>query len=216
MLLSLAIFLICTGGFVHSAVLSDLITSLPGWPANISLPSKQYSGYLNISSSSDSAVEDIHLHYWLVQAEKDPDTAPVVIWFNGGPGCSSLDGFFYEQGPFEILSSDGTQDYAVDGVYLTLREYRWSRIANMLYIEQPVGVGFSYASGDNVTVAELYASNTDDNSAQRNLLAVNKFFELYPEYLKNDFYIAGESYAGIYVPTLAYDIVTAPESNYTG
>ena len=93
------------------------------------------------------------------------------------------------------------------------REYRWSRIANMLFIEQPVGVGFSYASGDNVT--DIYASNTDDNSAQRNVLAVNKFFSLYPEYMSNEFYIAGESYAGIYVPTLAYDIVTAPDL-YTG
>ena len=83
----------------------------------------------------------------------------------------------------------------------------------MLFIEQPVGVGFSYASGDNV--ADIYASNNDTNSAQRNVLAVNKFFSLYPEYMSNEFYITGESYAGIYVPTLAYDIVTAPDL-YTG
>ena len=57
---------------------------VPGWPANVALPSKQYSGYLNISSSAGSTIEDIHLHYWLVQAEKNPATAPVVIWFNGG------------------------------------------------------------------------------------------------------------------------------------
>ena len=86
----------------------------------------------------------------------------------------------------------------------------------MLFIEQPVGVGFSYASGDSYTVADIYASNNDTNNAQRNVLAVNKFYELYPEYIRNDFFITGESYAGIYVPTLAYDIVTAPESTYTG
>ena len=84
----------------------------------------------------------------------------------------------------------------------------------MLFIEQPVGVGFSYASGDNV--ADIYASNNDTNSAQRNLLAVNKFFSLYPEYMSNEFFITGESYAGVYVPTLAYDIVTAALGSYTG
>ena len=93
------------------------------------------------------------------------------------------------------------------------REYRWSRIANMLFIEQPVGVGFSYASGDEAT--QLYSSNNDTNSAERNLLAINKFYQLYPEYAGNEFYITGESYAGVYVPSLAYDIVTKT-TEYTG
>lgn len=59
-----------------------------------------------------------------------------------------------------------------------------------MFIEQPVGVGFSYASGDNTE--ELYYNNNDTNSASRNLLAVNRFFELYPEYLSNKFYITGD------------------------
>ena len=57
-------------------------------------------------------------------------------------GCSSLDGFFYEQGPFELIESSAS--YAVHGVALKNRDFRWNRIANMLFIEQPVGVGFSY------------------------------------------------------------------------
>lgn len=84
----------------------DEILSLPGWDG--ALPSRQYSGYLNVSTT--------RLHYWFVEAETNPETAATVLWFNGGPGCSSLDGFIYEHGPFEVAS-----DYKT----LTLREYRW-------------------------------------------------------------------------------------------
>lgn len=89
-----------------SAYLPDEIIELPGWEGK--LPSRQFSGYLNVSST--------RLHYWLVESEESPETAPVVLWFNGGPGCSSLDGFIYEHGPFVV--SDDFQT-------LTTREYRW-------------------------------------------------------------------------------------------
>jgi carboxypeptidase C (cathepsin A) len=177
-----------------AAPASDLITSLPGWEG--ALPSAQYSGYLSISSTK-------HLHYWFVEAESNPASAPVVLWLNGGPGCSSLDGFFYEHGPFEINPSNYSQ--------LTLREYRWSSIANTLYIEAPVGVGFSYA--DRTTEYRI----TDDSAADDNRAAVEKFFELFPEYQQNNFFLSGESYAGIYVPTLAEAILEATEAGtYTG
>ncbi|RYH25297.1 hypothetical protein EON65_15590 [archaeon] len=90
-----------------AAYAPDEIVSLPGW--NGALPSRQFSGYLNLTSGT-------HLHYWLVESENNPATDPTVVWFNGGPGCSSLDGFVYEQGPFEITS---------DGTKLSPREYRW-------------------------------------------------------------------------------------------
>ena len=92
---------------VCAAYAPDEITSLPGWEGQ--LPSKQYSGYLNGSNTT-------RLHYWLVESENSPETSPTVLWFNGGPGCSSLDGFIYEHGPFEV--SD-------DFMTLTTREYRW-------------------------------------------------------------------------------------------
>jgi len=167
---------------------------LPGW--NGPLPSPQYSGYLDISSSK-------HLHYWFVQAESNAASAPVVLWLNGGPGCSSLDGFFYEHGPFEINPSNYSE--------LELREYRWSSIANVLYIEAPVGVGFSYA--DSTSDYKI----TDDSAADDNRAAMEKFYELFPEYAQNDFFITGESYAGVYVPTLAEAILKATQAgDYTG
>jgi len=176
---------------VSGAYAPDEITSLPGWTGP--LPSKQYSGYLNVSAT--------HLHYWFVESESDPANAPVVLWFNGGPGCSSLDGFFYEHGPFEIES-----DYKT----LTHREHRWNLKVNMLYIEAPVGVGFSYSD------TKSYKLN-DDRTADENRAAVEAFYAMFPEYKQNKFFITGESYAGIYVPTLAEAILNAEKAGtYTG
>lgn len=173
--------------------LADEIISLPGWNEP-KLPSRQFSGYLNGSDTT-------RLHYWFVESESSPETAPTVLWFNGGPGCSSLDGFIYEHGPFEVSDDFKT---------LSLREYRWNRIVNMLYIEAPVGVGFSYSTVDDYKC-------DDDRTARENLAAVESFFDKFPEYKSNKFYITGESYAGVYVPTLAEAIVNAEKKGtYTG
>ena len=173
----------------------DEIINLPGWDGD--LPSKQYSGYLDISPTK-------HYHYWFIEAENDPVNAPVVLWLNGGPGCSSLDGLVYEHGPFRI-------DDSTDPPTLYRFDYHWAKLANMIYLESPVGVGFTYSDDD-----EDY-NNTDDTTMMDNLLAVEKFFELFPEQAEKDFYLTGESYAGIYVPTLAEGILEkALNGTYTG
>jgi len=169
----------------------DEILSLPGWEGK--LPSKQYSGYLQVNTT--------RLHYWFVESESNPETAPTVLWFNGGPGCSSLDGFIYEHGPFEV-----SKDFAT----LSVRPYRWNRIVNMLYIESPVGVGFSYST------IEDYKCD-DDRTATENRAAVEYFYSIFPEYINNKFFITGESYAGVYVPTLAEAIIEGEkDGTYTG
>ena len=194
MLFSLfSVLLLLLAAFTKASKQSDEIKILPGW--NKTLPSKQYSGYLTTGSG------DRHLHYWFVESESSPADTPLVVWFNGGPGCSSLDGFFYEHGPF--IPSD-------DGSTLLLRETRWSSLANMLYIEAPAGVGFSYSD------SKSYSFN-DDTTAEDNFNAIQDFFAMYPEYLSHKFYLTGESYAGIYVPTLAYTILKHTDAGtYTG
>jgi cathepsin A (carboxypeptidase C) len=180
-------------GTALSAHAPDRITSLPGWTGD--LPSKQYSGYLNGSNTT-------RLHYWFVESEKDPANAATVVWFNGGPGCSSLDGFFYEHGPFEVDRNDYTK--------LEQREYRWNTIVNMLYIEAPVGVGFSYST------TKDYKCD-DDRTATENRAAVEDFYSKFPELKNNQLWITGESYAGVYVPTLAEAILHGEkDGTYTG
>ena len=85
--------------------------------------------------------------------------------------------------------------------YWIENEWSWNKEANIIYIESPAGVGFSYCHG-----AKECNSYSDDETATDNLTAVLEWFNLFPEYQSNDLYISGESYAGIYVPYLSYYI----------
>ena len=118
---------------------------------------------------------------------------------NGGPGCSSLDGFLYEHGPFHFDRSGTGNIYATNDT-LHANPVSWNKVANVLYLEAPAGVGYSYSN----TSSDY---NTNDNkTAEDNYQFLLNFFAAYPQFQGNDFYVAGESYAGIYVPTLAYYI----------
>jgi carboxypeptidase C (cathepsin A) len=103
---------------------------------------------------------------------------------NGGPGCSGLIGFGTEQGPYYISKK---------GV-LSENPYSWNKLANMLYIEQPAGVRFSYSETD-----EDYNVG-DAQAAADNYKLIRKFFERFPERRSNRFFISSESYGGHYMP----------------
>ena len=125
-------------GFVSGAPTEDLVSGkdLPWWNKNT--PSNWYSGFIDIPSSSK------RLHYVLVEAESpvDPKTAPVVLWLNGGPGCSSLEGFFYEHGPLVVadahqppnINFDGKASTAQNLTSLVRNEWSWSKAANIIYL----------------------------------------------------------------------------------
>ncbi|XP_076870067.1 lysosomal protective protein [Brachyhypopomus gauderio] len=185
----LVVCLLVVGGL--GAPDADEIKYLPGLAKQPSF--KQYSGYLNVA-------ENKHLHYWFVESQNDPKNNPVVLWLNGGPGCSSLDGLLTEHGPFLI------QD---DGSSLNYNPYSWNKIANMLYLESPAGVGFSYSDD------KKYSTN-DTEVSMNNYLALKEFFKLFPEYSKNEFYLTGESYGGIYIPTLAERVMEDSSINLQG
>ncbi|XP_008569809.1 PREDICTED: lysosomal protective protein isoform X3 [Galeopterus variegatus] len=172
----------------EAAPAQDEIQCLPGLAKQPSF--RQFSGHLRGSGSK-------HLHYWFVESQKDPENSPVVLWLNGGPGCSSLDGLLTEHGPFLIQP---------DGVTLEYNPYSWNLIANMLYLESPAGVGFSYSDD------KSYATN-DTEVALSNYEALKDFFRLFPEYKNNKFFLTGESYAGIYIPTLAVLVMQDPSIN---
>ena len=95
-------------------------------------------GYLQLSSKE----EDGAFHYVFFDSQKDPVNDPVVLWLNGGPGCSSLIGMVYENGPFVFLPNTTTFE---------VNEHAWNKKANLLYITSPQGVGFSYGKTNNLT-----------------------------------------------------------------
>eukprot|EP00300_Choanocystis_sp_HF-7_P024605 c26105_g1_i1.p1 GENE.c26105_g1_i1~~c26105_g1_i1.p1 ORF type:complete len:472 (+),score=104.62 c26105_g1_i1:28-1416(+) len=174
---------------VLAAPQQDLITELPGW--NGPTPTAQYSGYMQVSPTN-------FLHYWFVESSNNPATDPVILWLNGGPGCSSLDGFFYEQGPFRFVDPNDNGANGVPQLRLNTAG-SWNSFANMIFLEAPAGVGMSYSN----PAPNTYVTN-DNITAAQNLEFLVQFFQAFPEYAQNEFFIAGESYAGVYVPTLAY------------
>ena len=178
---ALGLVLCLVAGAPAAAAPGDaLVTGLPGWAGP--LPSAWFSGFLPVGGRKQ-------LHYVFVEAETSPSTAPLLLWLNGGPGCSSLDGLMYEHGPL-LVSHDGTE--------LVRNPHAWSTMANVLYLEAPAGVGFSYS-----TDPQDYKGMGANQTSTDNLEALLAWFQLFPEYSRNRFYISGESYGGIYVPTLS-------------
>ena len=174
---------------IQADVPADEITSLPGWTGK--LPSRHYSGFFPTSLDGSPGAM---LHYWLTLSESQPTTDPLVVWLQGGPGCSSLFGLLYENGQ---LHFSGDKD-ATGAPTLVQNPYAWTKVANMLWLEQPVGVGFSYCQSGNCTCDyEGCAFGVDAYG-----FFVN-FFGAYPELAKLDFHISGESYGGVYVPFVA-------------
>ena len=111
-----------------------------------------------------------------------------------GPGCSSLGyGAMEELGPFRVKS---------DGKTLYRNPYAWNNAANVLFLESPAGVGFSYSN----TTAD-YGRFGDNKTAEDALQFLLNWMDKFPEYKGRDFYLAGESYAGHYVPQLAHAIL---------
>ncbi|CAD8136180.1 unnamed protein product [Paramecium pentaurelia] len=148
---------------------------------------QMYSGYLK-------AIDDdkTYFHYYFMTSTFEDvftqQNTPVMLWLNGGPGCSSLQGAVNENGPF--VFKEGTAEFQEN-------QWSWTKFAHMLYLESPAKVGYSYGDAD----------VNDDTVAIQNLRALVDFFERFPEYQTKDFFIAGESYAGIYIPLLANQIL---------
>lgn len=158
----------------------DEINNLPG--LNYSLNFKHYSGYL---AADDLKPTNRFWHYWFTESQSDPAKDPLVLWLNGGPGCSSLLGLFTELGPYSITADGQVKD----------NPFAWNKKANVLFLESPAGVGFSYAADGSITA-------DDDTTAKQNHQALVSFFEKFPQYKGRELFLTGESYGGVYLPTL--------------
>ncbi|XP_047518088.1 venom serine carboxypeptidase [Pieris napi] len=146
---------------------------------------KSYSGFFTVNKKYDS-----NQFFWyfpaMVPNNKD---APVIVWLQGGPGASSLYGLFTENGPLRVR----------DGKF-ERRKYNWALSHHIIYIDNPVGTGFSFTK-------DPKGYCTDQTQVGEDLYnTLIQFFQLFPELQKNKFFITGESYAGKYVPALAYTI----------
>jgi carboxypeptidase C (cathepsin A) len=208
------VFVLASLGLQHglAAPAADLVSALPGWSG--ALPSKHYSGFLDVEHEGAAA----KVHYSMAMSEKDPTTAPTLFWFNGGPPCSSLIGAYTEVGPFRAVwaknrtAHDAADDAADPAVALMLNPSRWNAAANLVFVETPLGVGFSHYADGGGGGGGSYAAN-DTSTASLNLHTLLSFFATFPELQPNELFLAGESYAGIYVPLLAQQVLAHNKRN---
>lgn len=128
------------------------------------------------------------------ESRNDPENDPVLLWLNGGPGCSSLVGLFMELGP----------SFVDENIKLRYNPYSWNSNASVIFLDQPVNAGFSYSD---TPVSTTIAAGRDVYA----LLTL--FFKQFPEYAKQDFHMAGESYGGHYVPIFASEILKHKKRN---
>ncbi|KZV14035.1 serine carboxypeptidase-like 18 [Dorcoceras hygrometricum] len=174
---------------------SYVIETLPGYPGL--LPFKLETGYIGVGED-----EDLQLFYYFIESEGDPDKDPLILWMNGGPGCSGFTGLVYEIGPlnFNLSSYDGSLPSFI------LNPYSWTKIASIIFIDSPVGTGFSYTNSPE----GYYRSDT--KLSTDNHMFLRKWLLTHPSFLKNRLYMAGDSYGGKIAPMVAFEIAKGNEA----
>ncbi|KAF8551275.1 alpha/beta-hydrolase [Imleria badia] len=140
-----------------------------------------YTGYIDIEAR--------HIYFYFFESRNDPATDDVIFWTNGGPGCSSSLGLFMELGPCRALSGNGT----------TYHPESWNTNASIFFVDQPIGVGFSYADYGE-------AVSTTEEAAKDIAAFIAIFFENFSQFKGRAFHMAGESYGGRYIPVFAAEV----------
>ncbi|RCV37868.1 hypothetical protein SETIT_8G097000v2 [Setaria italica] len=179
------------GCLVWAFPAEDLVARLPGQPP---VTFRQFAGYVDVDVKAGRS-----LFYYFAEAQEDAAAKPLTLWLNGGPGCSSIGGgAFTELGPFYPRG---------DGRGLRLNKKSWNKASNLLFVESPAGVGWSYSNtssdyntGDVRTADDMY----------RFLLG---WYKKFPEYRSRALFLTGESYAGHYIPQLTDVLLTHNEKS---
>ncbi|KAK4286416.1 hypothetical protein QN277_002974 [Acacia crassicarpa] len=151
-----------------------------------------HAGYYGLPHSHDE-----RMFYLFFESRSNNKKDPVVIWLTGGPGCGSELALFYENGPFQITQA----------LSLVWNDYGWDKVSNILYIDQPLGTGFSHASN------KKDIPHDEERVGNDMFDFLQAFFKEHSEFVENDFYITGESYAGHYIPAIASRIHQANKAN---
>ncbi|KAL1918530.1 uncharacterized protein VTP21DRAFT_3190 [Calcarisporiella thermophila] len=137
----------------------------------------QVAGYLDTDANN-------HFFFWFFESRSNPQKDPLVLWLNGGPGCSSMLGLFMELGPCRVRENGGGT---------VLNQYGWNNNTNIIFLDQPANVGYSYGSSQ---------TSTSLMAAKDVYAFLQIFLQKYPQYANADFHVAGESYAGHYIPNI--------------
>ncbi|XP_012069145.2 serine carboxypeptidase-like 11 [Jatropha curcas] len=176
----------------HAVSSGRIAETLPGFSG--ALPFKLETGYITVNESE--------LFYLFVESQGKPEQDPVLVYLIGGPGCSALNGFFFQTGPLILNETD----YAGGLPKLMYNPYTWTKTSSIIFIDAPVGSGYSYATSS----GGYYI--TDTESAAQTYSFLRNWFNDHPEYKNNRFFIASDSYSGIITPVLAQAIIDGNEA----
>lgn len=180
---------------MKTLIFASLLFFTVVFSSEIFLNEDHHPGFITVTEQGDD------LFYWLFKSRDSKSTDPLVFWLTGGPGCSSVLAAFTENGPFTVNKD----------LNLTKNVYSWNEHANVVYVDQPIGTGFSKGSiADYATSEEVIASDF--------YTFLKGFLEKFPEYHSRPMFITGESYAGHYIPAIASYIYQQknPDVNLVG
>jgi vitellogenic carboxypeptidase-like protein len=166
------------------------LTALASTAAN---QAKFDAGLLTLNSTTNAT-----LFHWYFPPQNGDPNAPLVMWLQGGPGSSGLIGLFFEMGPYALTKHEAPSG---DWYEMTPRATTWNQEYGMLFVDSPVGTGYSYTDTD-----DGYA-NTETDIATALWTLLQDFYANHPDLLYNELYTCGESYGGHMVPNLATHIV---------
>ncbi|XP_039000729.1 serine carboxypeptidase-like 2 [Hibiscus syriacus] len=183
---ALCVYLVFIRIWCRPAISYSVVTSLPGF--NASLPFKLETGYIG--------VDDSELFYYFIESEKNPAEDPLLLWLTGGPGCTGASGLFFEIGPLRsnIVEYNGSLPT------FSLNPYAWTKVSSIIFLDAPVGTGFSYSK------TQQGSKTGDMKHATSCYKFLRKWLESHPKLITNPLYIAGESYSGLVVPIITQAI----------
>ncbi|KAF8111317.1 hypothetical protein N665_0076s0296 [Sinapis alba] len=174
---------------IQNADSASIIKYLPGFDGP--LPFELETGYIGIGEK-----EEVQSFYYFIKSERNPEEDPLLIWLSGGPGCSSISGLLFENGPLAMKLDvyNGTLPSLVSTTY------SWTKTSSIIYLDQPVGTGFSYSR------THLVNKPSDSGEAKRIHEFLQKWLGKHQEFSSNPFYVGGDSYSGMVVPALVQEI----------
>ncbi|XP_020581898.1 serine carboxypeptidase-like 2 [Phalaenopsis equestris] len=191
------ILLLCVGQWSLLLSAAFNVSHLPGFlHEGGSLPFHLETGYVEVDEFLG-----VELFYYFIQSERNPREDPILLWLTGGPGCSAFSGLALEIGPIKIRS----EEYNGSLPNLVYNPYSWTKISNIIFLDSPVGTGFSFSN-------HPHGYETGDKSWSKHAtIFLRKWFVDHQQFLANPLYIAGDSYAGKVVPVIVYEILNENE-----
>lgn len=167
---------------------ASIVKFLPGFEGP--LPFELETGYIGVGEE-----EEVQLFYYFIKSERNPEEDPLFLWLSGGPGCSSISGLLFENGPFTMK----LEEYNGTLPSLVSTTYSWTKTSSIIYLDQPVETGFSFST-------QLVDTPSDSGEARRIHEFLQKWLGKHEEFIANPLYVGGHSYTGKIVPALVQEI----------